>query len=303
MTRLNRRDMLTISGAAVLTSMAWPSTSLLAADDAPKRVLMFTRSAGFQHSVIRREGDKLSHAERVLTDLGAAHNIEVVATKDGGVFDDDLDQWDAFFFYTTGDLTDTRPKDDKSKPMSPEGKQRFLEAIAAGKGFVGSHCATDTFHSKGPSFENQSNPDPYISMIGGEFITHGPQQTAGQIVVEDKFPGTADLGRNFELNEEWYSLKNFPDDLHVILVQETQGMKSDGYNRPPYPGTWARMHGQGRVFYTSMGHREDVWTNEELFQPILLGGLAWALGRVDADVTPNISKVTPGAHVLPPPRR
>ncbi len=302
MTRLNRRDMLTISGAAVLTSMAWPSTSLLATDDAPKRVLMFTRSAGFQHSVIRREGDKLSHAERVLTDLGAAHNIEVVATKDGGVFDDDLDQWDAFFFYTTGDLTDTRPKNDNSKPMSPAGKQRFLEAIAAGKGFVGSHCASDTFHSKGPSFENQSNPDPYISMIGGEFITHGPQQRAGQIVVEDKFPGTAGLGRNFELNEEWYSLKNFPDDLHVILVQETQGMKSDGYNRPPYPGTWARMHGQGRVFYTSMGHREDVWTNEEYFQPIVLGGLAWALGRVDADVTPNISKVTPGAHVLPPPR-
>jgi type 1 glutamine amidotransferase len=62
------------------------------------------------------------------------------------------------------------------------------------------------------------------------------------------------------------------------------------------------MHGQGRVFYTSMGHREDVWTNEEYFQPIVLGGLAWALGRVDADVTPNISKVTPGAHVLPPPR-
>ncbi len=72
---------------------------------------------------------------------------------------------------------------------------------------------------------------------------------------------------------------------------------------PPYPGTWARMHGQGRVFYTSMGHREDVWTNEEYFQPIVLGGLAWALGRVDADVTPNISKVTPGANVLPPPRR
>jgi hypothetical protein len=302
MTTLNRRDMLTTSGAAVLASMAWPAASALAADDAPKRVLMFTRSAGFQHSVIRREGDELSFAERILTDLGAAHNVEVVATKDGGVFEDDLDQWDAFFFYTTGDLTDTSPKDDGSQPMSPAGKQRFLDAIAAGKGFVGSHCASDTFHSQGPAGENQVNRDPYISMIGGEFITHGPQQTAGQIVVEDKFPGAADLGRSFKLNEEWYSLKNFPNDLHVTLVQDTQGMESDGYNRPPYPGTWARMHGQGRVFYTSMGHREDVWTNEEVFQPIVLGGLAWVLRRVDADVTPNLLKVTPGAHVMPMPR-
>lgn len=299
MTTLNRRDMLTTSGAAVLASLAWPGASALAADDAPKRVLMFTRSAGFQHGVIRREGDELSFAERVLTDVGAAHNIEVVATKDGGVFDDDLDQWDAFFFYTTGDLTDTSAKDDGSKPMSPAGKQRLLDAIAAGKGFIGSHCASDTFHSKGPARENQVTPDPYIAMIGGEFITHGPQQTAGQIVVESKFPGAEGLGRSFELNEEWYSLKNFPNDLHVILVQDTQGMESEGYSRPPYPGTWARMHGQGRVFYTSMGHREDVWTNEELFQPVVLGGLAWALRRVDADVTPNILKVTPGAHVMP----
>ena len=302
MTTMNRRDMLTTSGAAVLASMSWPGAGALAADDAPKRLLMFTRSAGFQHGVIRRKGDELSHAERILTDLGAARNIEVVATKDGRVFDEDLDQWDAFFFYTSGDLTDRQPKDDLSKPMSPEGKQRFLDAIAAGKGFVGSHCASDTFHSKGPRQERQDQPDPYIAMLGGEFIKHGPQHTAGQIVVENKFPGTTHLGRGFRLNEEWYSLKNFPDDLHVILAQDTQGMEGDTYSRPPYPCTWARMHDQGRVFYTSMGHREDVWTNQELFQSIVLGGLAWALRRFDADVTPNIAKVTPGAHVMPKPR-
>lgn len=302
MTKLNRRDMLTTSGAAVLASMAWPGVSALAADDTRKRVLMFTRSAGYQHGVIKRDGDNLSYAERILVEVGAAHNIEVVPTKDGGVFDDDLGQWDAFFFYTTGDLTDTSPKDDGSKPMSPEGKQRLLDAVAAGTGFLGSHCASDTFHSKGPAGENQVEPDPFIAMLGGEFITHGPQQKAGEIVVDSAFPGAEGLGRSFHLNEEWYSLKNFPDDLHVILVQDTQGMTSDGYNRPPYPSTWARMHGEGRVFYTSMGHREDVWSNEKFFQPLVLGGLAWALGRVDADVTPNIMKVTPGAHVMPVPR-
>jgi type 1 glutamine amidotransferase len=71
------------------------------------------------------------------------------------------------------------------------------------------------------------------------------------------------------------------------------------YNRPPFPATWARMHGQGRVFYTSMGHRGDVWTNAT-FQSMLEGGLKWALKEVDADVTPNVEKVAPGYKVIPP---
>ncbi len=74
-------------------------------------------------------------------------------------------------------------------------------------------------------------------------------------------------------------------------------MKGEWYQRPPYPSTWARMHEQGRVFYTALGHREDVWTNE-LFQQIVLGGLSWILKEIDADVTPNIEKVTPRAYSL-----
>ncbi len=56
--------------------------------------------------------------------------------------------------------------------------------------------------------------------------------------------------------------------------------------------TWARNYGKGRVFYTSMGHREDVWDNP-MYQGLLLGALAWATGQVDADIEPNIKKVTP----------
>ena len=106
---------------------------------------------------------------------------------------------------------------------------------------------------------------------------------------------------SFYLNDEWYSLKNYADDLHVILVQDTHGMEGEDYERPPFPATWARRHGKGRVFYTSMGHREDVWTNPK-FQEILLGGLSWAVGDIEADIAPNIKEVTPGAGVMPPAR-
>ena len=136
-------------------------------------------------------------------------------------------------------------------------------------------------------------------MLGGEFIVHGRQQKAKLRVADGKFPGLQNAGAEFELMDEWYSLKEFADNLHVLLVQETADMEGAPYQRPPYPSTWARMHGRGRVFYTAMGHRKDVWTNP-LFQEILFGGIAWAVRNVDADVTPNLEKVTPG-HAEPPP--
>jgi hypothetical protein len=48
-----------------------------------------------------------------------------------------------------------------------------------------------------------------------------------------------------------------------------------------------------------MGHREDVWTNPT-FQQIVLGGLAWATGNVEAEVPPNLDQAAPGARVMPP---
>ncbi|HYC70511.1 MAG TPA: ThuA domain-containing protein, partial [Opitutaceae bacterium] len=104
----------------------------------------------------------------------------------------------------------------------------------------------------------------------------------------------------------------FSPDLHVLHVLETAGMRDAGpatgaapskenapYYRPDFPITWARRHGEGRVFYTALGHREDVWTNP-VFQQMLFGALAWAVGNVDAAIPPTIRQVTPRAWELPP---
>ena len=283
---MTRRELLHFGSAAAL----WTSARALAADTKKRRVLYFTRSAGFEHSVVRRQADQLSHSERVLSELGRREGFEVECTKDGRIFDGSLDVYDAIAFYTTGDLTAAAK--DGSQPMSAAGKQKLLDAIAAGKGFVGFHSAPDTFHSKDAAV------DPYIAMLGGEFLTHGEQQEAS-LVLTSKFPGAGDMGvgEGIAFTDEWYAFRNFAPDLHVILLQETQLMKGDPYRRPDYPATWARMHGKGRVFYTSLGHREDIWTNP-FFQTIALGGLAWASGRVDADVTPNIGQVAPKANQL-----
>jgi hypothetical protein len=169
--------------------------------------------------------------------------------------------------------------------------------VAAGKGFLASHCGSDTFHSAGESRQEQEKRDPYIAMLGGEFIVHGSQQEATMKVADPHFPGLKGV-QDFKLKEEWYALKNFAPDLHVILVQSTSGMHDAMYERPDFPATWARKHEKGRVFFTSMGHRDDVWKNE-IFQNLLMGGLAWALGNVDAEIPANIDKVTPKANELP----
>ncbi len=290
---LNRRQMLLATGAAMLG--AGTLGRVLAANQgAAKRVLFFTKSSGFQHSVIQRKEGKLSHAERILTDLGKEHGFEVVASKDGKLFEpDQIGEWDAFAFETTGDLTTAGPHGD-GEPMSNKGKKAFLDAIEGGKGFVGMHCASDTFHSHG------SEIDPYIKMIGGEFLGHGRQQVAKLTVVDQDFPGAKPFGSSFDINDEWYSQKNLADDLHVIIAHETKGMVDWQYERPNFPQTWTRMHGKGRVFYTSMGHREDVWSNP-LYQGLLVGALGWATGKMEVNVEPNITKATPGYAILPKP--
>jgi type 1 glutamine amidotransferase len=45
-----------------------------------------------------------------------------------------------------------------------------------------------------------------------------------------------------------------------------------------YPQAWDRTYGKGRVFYTSLGHREDIWSNDPVFRAHIQGGIRWALG-------------------------
>ena len=73
------------------------SRALAADKGSLKKVLFFTKSSGFQHSVIARKDGKLGLAERVLTEIGKEHGYEVVASKDGRMFDPDkIGEWDAF---------------------------------------------------------------------------------------------------------------------------------------------------------------------------------------------------------------
>src|SRR3954471_12745292 len=113
---------------------------------APHKVLFFSKSSNFEHSVIKRRAGQPSWAEQVLAREGPKHDIEFVFSKDGSLFTPEyLAQFDAFMFYTSGDLTAAGK--DGNPPMTPAGKAALMDAVKNGKGFVGVHSATDTFHT------------------------------------------------------------------------------------------------------------------------------------------------------------
>src|SRR3989442_2019976 len=200
-------------------TVSWCLLSLIvasgfAAPTSPKKkILFFTKSSGFEHSVISWKNGQPGYAEKVLLKLGEKNGWEFTFSKDGSKFSKDyLSQFDAVFFYTTGDLCD--PGTDKQPPMTPEGKQALLQCVRGGKGFIGTHAASDTFHT---SNEDKKGPDRYVNhgekadayarFLGGEFIKHGAQQVARNTVADPKFPGFEKIGNEFAFPEEWYSLK------------------------------------------------------------------------------------------------
>ena len=300
----NRREFLR---AAALTSAGLALSNRLSRA-ANKSVLVFTKSAGWEHDVVKRVGGKPSLVDDVVTDLGSRHGFKVGVTKDGRIFESkDFHSYAAVVFFTTGDLTMLGT--DGKPPMSPKGKQALLDAVRNGMGFVGVHAASDTFHTQ-PDLEDRSNryiahgekEDPYLRMVGAEFIAHGREprlQDANLIVNDPKFPGLEGVTSPVSFNEEWYSLKDFMPDLHVILTLDTHGMKGECYQRAPYPVTWARQHGKGRVFYTAMGDRPENWKNE-FFLNLLSGGIRWSIGDASAELVENLKEAAPGYAEIPP---
>ena len=300
----SRREFLratTVTGAGLALSSRLPATN-------KKSILVFTKSSGWEHDVVKKISGQPSIVDRAVTKMGGKYGFDVKVTKDGRIFDtESYHRYSAVFFFTTGDLT-TMGTDGKP-PMTADGKKSLLEAIHKGMGFVGVHAASDTFHTQ-PDPPDRSNrylahgeqEDPYLKMLGGEFIVHGSNprlQDANVIVNDPKFPGLEGVTSPVRFNEEWYSIKDFVPDLHVILTLDTKDMKGECYQRAAYPVTWARMHGKGRVFYTAMGDRPENWQNA-FFLNLLGGGILWAMGDATASMEQNLKQVAPGYAEIPP---
>ena len=246
-----------------------------------KKVLVLTFSGGFKHS-------SLALAEEIIAHIGKQTGVYEadclgLYKKDAKDIDlsfltaDYLNRYDAVFFYTT---TGDRERD----LFTDEQKKAFAEYIHSGRGaFIGSHSAADTFYQW----------HEYNEIVGGYFDGHpwGANSDPVTIKVEDKnHPATRMLGDEWVIQDEIYQFKpgSFSRERsHVLLSLDNAktDMNKKGLNagkEGDYPVAWCHFYGDGRCFYTSLGHREDVWANKT-FQEHLLGGIKWALGLAEGE--------------------
>lgn len=273
------------------------------AADAP-RVLFFSKAASWEHKIVHRDKpEELSYVERQMAKLGRENGIDFTFSKDGTIFTtENLAKFDALFFYSSGDLT-SEPRNgrgDNFPLMTLEGKRAFLDAIDRGLGFIGCNTANYTFPDRLSPGEADTpeNAWRYTRMIGAGYLGHNEVQRGAFTHLDRTFPGMENVPRDYAPVEQWYAFNRLAPDMHVIMALDARKLTGNLYERESYPIAWARMQGKGRVFYTTMGHATETWTDPH-FLEMLVGGIRWASRKVEADITPDFASVTPRASEIP----
>lgn len=252
------------------------------------RVLLLTKSAGFEHSVIKHDTGGTSHVERILQPLADEMGAHLTSTKDASLINaETLQDYDVVIFYTSGDLT--KAGEDGHPPMAEDGVEDLLGWIRDGGGFIGFHSATDSF--KG----GRNEVTPYIEMLGAEFVTHGAQFEGTVVKTSPDHPAVAALPERWTLRDEWYLFRHLNEEaMHVLALLEPgdERERQEMYNIPAYPMIWCRSYGEGRVLYNGMGHREDVWEHPT-FKTLVVEHIRWANGEGPLNAEPNYHDVVP----------
>lgn len=186
------------------------------------------------------------------------------------------------FANTTGDL----PLPDK---------EGFIKWVENGHSLMAMHSASDTLHG----FR------PYSELLGGEFETHGGQASVELNAIDPAHPAALGLPSPWPIaKEEMYHIKTYDRSrVHDIFASATVPMdgKPTQGQAAHFPVSWVREQGKGRVFYTSLGHREDVWDDDakipnrlnppevaQQYQKHILGGIRWALGLAEGSAKPQV---------------
>jgi type 1 glutamine amidotransferase len=259
-----------VAAAAVGSASLLPN-KVAAPKAAKKKLLVVTHTGGFRH-------DSIAVAESTIKEIGdksGLFDVEYCRTRDDVqkmITADGLKGFDGVFFANTTTNPDSN--------MGIPDMKAFLDWIKAGHGFMGAHSATDTYKPG-----DKDSDGSYSEMIGGAFLTHHAQCEIEPKVEDRKHPATAHLGATWKVFDEIYLFrKNERANVHVLLACDKH--PNDGSKEANQPGdyliAWNKMYGKGKVFYTELGHRKEMWADETYRQHVL-GGIRWALGLAKGD--------------------
>lgn len=242
-----------------------------------KRILYITHSAGFRHGSIE-------HSIDVLRTLATSRDIQLTATEDVSQINAaNLANYDAILFFTSGEL-----------PISAQQKADLLAFVRSGHGFGGFHSATDTFYQW---------PE-YGELIGGYFNGH-PWTQEVSITVAYDHPLVLHHAAGFRITDEIYQFRDFARDRVRVLLKldtSTVNLNAEGVNpnTTDFPLVWTRDYGQGRVFYSALGHFDEVWDHPQ-YRETLLKAMLYLAGapQLFANWAGNAADYQPWGEISP----
>jgi uncharacterized protein len=249
-----------------------------------RKVLIFTKTNGFRHGSIPVGVLSLMKLGEKTGAYTAVHSEDEAMFEPGT-----LAQFDAVIMLnTTGEVF--RPKqlpenaDEREKALAREErlKKSLVAFVRSGKGLAGTHSATDTYH----------NWKEYNDMMGGTFAGHPWHQ---EVPIRNLAPESEInrpfAGEGFKVNDEIYQFRRdtaLPSDRKMLLALDPEQMDLSKGNRDDgfYPVSWIGTYGEGRTFYCSLGHRDEIYYNPKVLEHYL-AGFQYALGDLETDAAPS----------------
>ena len=240
------------------------------------QLLVFTRTAGFRHASIPVGVAALSKLGEKTGLFTATHTEDPLAFEA-----DNLKKFDAIVMLNTTNEVFTAP----DPTVEPRLKANLLEFVNSGKGIIGIHAATDTY----------KDWKEYTDMMGGAFVKH-PWGSGDTVRVKNLDPqhpiNAAFKNDGLTVKDEIYKFRAetaSPTERRMLLALDPTGTdmtKDSDDQRPLYPIAWIDTCGQGRVFYCSLGHNDEIYMNPIVLEHYL-AGIQFALGELKADATPT----------------
>lgn len=215
-------------------------------------VLVFSKTQAFRHKSIPSGIDFLS-------EMGNKNNWKMHFSEDSNDFTKtNLSQFDVLVFLNT------------SGNIFSEGQKEALKNyFARGKGFVGIHAASDT----------EKEWDWFTEMIGATFKDHPKVQSATlHVNSESNHPAINGFNKQEVFTDEWYNFIE-PVGKHVTVLASLDEKSYEGkkMNSDKHPISWHHIYNGSRVFYSGLGHTNEIYKDARYYKHIE-GGILWASG-------------------------
>ena len=223
------------------------------------RVLVFSKTLGYRHASI-------TNGIAAIRELGRQNHFGVDATEDSTAFTAaNLARYAAVILLSaTGDV------------FNSEQQAALREYVLSGGGLMGIH---------GAAFGPLALEDKW-AWYGETFcctFTNHSQIVPAQVNLDDAtHTSNAGLPAHWQRTDEWYNFIGSPRGKAHILATVDESTYTGGTMGQDHPIAWCRRVGQGRLWYTAMGHTESSYA-EPLFRQHLLGGILVATGQLPAE--------------------